>query len=104
MSKAPNLAAALASAGGSTRRKEATSPPQTAPVPMVEAFRPAAQYHQPSRVGTKPITVHFPQDVRDQLKLIALQERKTLHNLLAEAFNDLFAKYGKPEIAPAERG
>jgi hypothetical protein len=26
----------------------------------------------------------------------------TLHNLVAEAFNDLFAKHGKPEIAPAQ--
>jgi hypothetical protein len=25
-----------------------------------------------------------------------------LHNLVAEAFNDLFAKHGKPEIAPAQ--
>ena len=96
MSKAPNLAAALANAGGSTRRKEAP--------PAAEALYSAPQYHQPSRAGTKPITVHFPEDVRTQLKLIALQERKTLHNLLAEAFNDLFAKYGKPEIAAAERG
>jgi hypothetical protein len=98
MSKAPNLAAALANAGGSTRRKEAP------PAPAAEAPHSPPQYHQPSRAGTKPITVHFPEDVRTQLKLIALQERKTLHNLLAEAFNDLFAKYGKPEIAAAERG
>ena len=26
----------------------------------------------------------------------------TLHGLVAEAFNDLFAKHGKPEIAPAQ--
>jgi hypothetical protein len=102
MSKAPNLAAALASAGGSTRRNTSVPPPQPTPLPSPDSSRVLVQ--QPSRVGTKPITVHFPQDVRDQLKLIALQERKTLHNLLAEAFNDLFAKYGKPEIAPAERG
>jgi hypothetical protein len=25
-----------------------------------------------------------------------------LHNLVAEAFNHLFAKHGKPEIAPAQ--
>jgi hypothetical protein len=62
-----------------------------------------ANYRQPSRAGTRPITVHFPEEVRGQLKLIALQQKKTLHNLLAEGFNDLFAKYGKPEIAPVER-
>jgi hypothetical protein len=40
--------------------------------------------------------------VRDQLKILAVQKNKTLHSLVAEAFNDLFAKYGKPEIAPAD--
>ena len=44
--------------------------------------------------------MHFPKQVRDQLKILAVQNNKTLHSLVAEAFNDLFAKYGKPEIAP----
>ncbi|MFI5109734.1 MAG: ribbon-helix-helix domain-containing protein [Terriglobales bacterium] len=55
------------------------------------------------RGGTSPITVHFPKQVRDQLKILAVQQNKTLHALVAEAFNDLFAKYGKPEIAPADK-
>jgi hypothetical protein len=46
--------------------------------------------------------VHFPKDVRDQLKILAVEKSTTMHNLLAEALNDLFAKYGKPEIAPRE--
>ena len=29
-----------------------------------------------------------------------LRNDTTVQNLLAEALNDLFAKYGKPEIAP----
>src|SRR5271170_7732988 len=99
MSKAPNLAAALADAGGSTRRKPAPPPPT--PAGEVTHSQAAGHHQQPSRAGTRPITVHFPEEVRGQLKLIALQEKKTLHSLLAEAFNDLFAKYGKPEIAPA---
>ena len=101
MSKAPNLAAALADAGGSTRRKPA--PPLPAPMSEAESRGQAANYQQPGRAGTKPITVHFPEDVRSQLKLVALERRTTLHNLMAEALNDLFAKYGKPEIAPTER-
>lgn len=101
MSKAPNLAAALADAGGSTRRKPAHTP-ESPPAKVSDALG-SNPYRQPSRAGTRPITVHFPQEVRDQLKLIALQQKTTLHNLLAEGFNDLFAKYGKPEIAPTER-
>jgi hypothetical protein len=98
MSKAPDLAQALAEAGGSTRRKPAAVAP-----PPVSPPSAGSHYQQPSRAGTRPITVHFPEAVRRQLKLIALEEQKTLHNLLAEAFNDLFAKYGKPEIAPVEK-
>ena len=105
MSKAPNLAAALADAGGSTRRKPAPPPPSLPAEPAdVTHSSAGANYRQPSRAGTRPITVHFPEEVRGQLKLIALQQKMTLHNLLAEAFNDLFAKYGKPEIAPVDKG
>jgi hypothetical protein len=57
-----------------------------------------------SRSGTKPITGHFPKQVRDELKTLAIERDTTLQLLMAEAFNDLFAKYGKPEIAPTEKG
>jgi hypothetical protein len=43
---------------------------------------------------------HFPKPVRDQLKILGIQQDKTMQDLIAEVFNDLFAKYGKPEIAP----
>ena len=87
--KKPDLASALADAGGNTRRK---APPPESPEPKTSS--------QPNRHGTRPITVHFPKNVRDQLKILAIQQDTTLHNLIAEAFNDLFAKYGRPEIAP----
>jgi hypothetical protein len=100
MTKAPNLAAALADAGGSTRRRPVPLPEQQ---PAISGDPvPPGRYRQPGRIGTRPITVHFPEEVRIQLKLIALEQRKSLHDLLAEGFNDLFAKYGKPEIAPSE--
>lgn len=80
---------ALANAGGSTRKKpQAEAQPETA--------------SQPSRVGTKPITAHFPKEVRDQLKILAVEQGVTMHRMIAEAYNDLFSKYGKPEIAPTE--
>jgi hypothetical protein len=91
MSKKTDLAASLAEIGGSTRRK---------PEPAVPSTSETSQ--QPSRVGTRPITVHFPRQVRDQLKIMAVELDTTMHNLIAEAFNDLFAKHGKPEIAPKE--
>ena len=84
----PDLANILADAGGSRRKVQAEAEPQ----PEI--------YTQPGRAGTKPITGHFPKQVRDELKKLAIEQDTTLQNLMAEAFNDLFAKYGKPEICP----
>lgn len=110
----PNLAAALADAGGSARRRNiapmhsASHERQTITPSKTEASKDAdsgagqgsISYQAPSRSGTAPITGHFPKQVRDQLKILAIEQGGTLHNLMAEAYNDLFAKYGKPEIAP----
>jgi hypothetical protein len=93
MSKKPDLAASLAQAGGSTRRKPEASDSAVPREPQAS--------QQPSRAGTSPITVHFPKQVRNQLKIMAVEQDTTMHNLVAEALNDLFAKYGKPEIAPS---
>jgi hypothetical protein len=84
----PDLANILADAGGSRRKVQAEAEPQL------------ETYTQPGRAGTKPITGHFPKQVRDELKKLAIEQDTTLQNLMAEAFNDLFAKYGKPEICP----
>ena len=97
MNKA-DLSAALVDAGGGTRRKAGSQPVRAA---KREAGRDAAA--QPGRAGTKPITVHYPQEVRDQLKILAVEQGTTLQALVGESFNMLFAKYGKPEIAPTEQ-
>jgi hypothetical protein len=99
MTRKADLVDALRSAGGSMRRKDPPPPEQIRPepAPQEESARP---YRQPSRERTRPITAHFPKQVRDQLKILGIQQDKTMQDLIAEAFNDLFAKYGKPEIAP----
>jgi hypothetical protein len=96
----PDLAAALADASGSTRRRNIAEIPITAPEREETAGQRNAAYNPPSRLGTVPVTGHFPKQVRDQLKILAIEQGVTLHHLMAEAYNDLFAKYGKPEIAP----
>jgi hypothetical protein len=40
--------------------------------------------------------------VKKQLRILAADRDTTIQDLLAEALNDLFAKHGKPEIAPME--
>jgi hypothetical protein len=97
MSTKPNLTELLAETGGSSRHK--------APVveqPPVQKIRPSPKPKKKS--VTSAITVHFPKQVRDQLKILAIQNGNTLHGIVAEAFNDFFAKHGKPEIAPKDGG
>ena len=98
MSKRPNLAA-VAAAAGSTRRGPEAPPPDVVPAQVEAASRVAPR----TRIGTKQIAAHFPEDVAWQLRALAVDRKTTVQNLMAEALNDLFAKYGKPEVAPLER-
>ncbi len=97
MSKRPNLAA-VAAAAGSTRRSEGPSFSPSDATPETPG-RVTAR----TRMGTKQIAAHFPEDVAWQLRGLAVERKTTVQNLMAEALNDLFAKHGKPEVAPIER-
>ncbi|WP_043341670.1 ribbon-helix-helix domain-containing protein [Belnapia moabensis] len=96
--KKADLAAALAEQAGSTRRR--SEPPLVSSAGQERAEAAEQPYRQPSRDGTAPITAHFPKEVRRQLKGLANELDRTMHDLIAEAFNDLFAKHGKAEICP----
>lgn len=98
MSKRPNLAA-VAAAAGSTRHVPGVATAAAAVAPPEATGRIAPR----TRVGTKQVAAHFPEDVAWQLRALAVDRKTTVQNLMAEALNDLFAKYGKPEIAPIER-
>jgi hypothetical protein len=98
MSKRPNLAA-VAAAAGSTRR----APEAAAPLARAERTEAVERPGPRTRVGTKQVAAHFPEDVAWQLRALAVDRKTTVQNLLAEALNDLFAKYGRPELAPVER-
>jgi len=98
MKKAGALASALRSSGAtlpaaSTVRKE---PPSPGASEAVASAKPL----QPSRRETKAITVHFPEEVRRQLKALAGEQGRHVDDMVAEALNLLFAKYRRAEIAP----
>jgi hypothetical protein len=98
MSKRPNLAD-VAAAAGSTRRQHAPAPEP--PHGLEEEQGKAATTPKPrTRTGTKQVAGHFPAEVAWQLRELAVDQRSTVQELLAEALNDLFQKYGKPELAP----
>ena len=55
----------------------------------------------PSRAGSMNVTAYYDASVRSSLHLIQAQRPSaTVRELLAEALNLLFAKYGVPETAP----
>ena len=91
MNKRANLAAALQTAtrGGEAAALARTS---TATVTPIGA-------RTPSRIGKKTVAAHFDPAVSKQLKQIGLEADRSTQDLLREAINDLFAKYGKALIA-----
>ena len=93
--KKPNLAE-IARVAGSSRRTPAPAPPIQA-----EMANPAASKAK-SRAGTRQVAGHFPAEVAWQLRELAVAQRTTVQHLLGEALNDLFQKYGRPEIVPLD--
>lgn len=54
---------------------------------------------RPDRVGRKSTIFQVPEAAKKQLAILAIEADKTQQALLSEALNDLFKKYGKPQIA-----
>jgi hypothetical protein len=64
----------------------------------------AGPHFRPGRAGKSNVTGYFPPAVKRQLRILAAEQGTTIQDLLGEALNDLFAKHGKPEIAPLRAG
>jgi Antitoxin-like ribbon-helix-helix len=97
MPKKPNLEA-IVEAAGSIRRQPAPDPLQAQPAPIAPLAKPR------TRRATRQVAAHFPEEVAWQLRELAVERRSTVQALMGEALNDLFQKYGKPEIAPTDPG
>jgi len=94
MKKPGALASALRSSGSAVAASTPAEADETPSSPV------AAQASQPQRIGTKAITVHFPEEVRRQLKAMAGEQGRDVADMVAEGLNLLFAKYRKAELAP----
>ena len=95
MTKRANLAAALQSATRSGEGAAVAAAVSVAPSAEVPRF----VTRTPSRVGKKTVAAHFDPAVSRQLKQIGIERDRSTQDLLREAINDLFTKYGKPPIA-----
>jgi hypothetical protein len=56
-------------------------------------------YVPQSRVGKKAIAGFFEPEVNKELKMLGLEQDASNQDLIKEALNDLFIKYGKKPIA-----
>ena len=96
MAKRPGLSDVLAEAAhgpGSAKRAPA---PQGVP----DATGASPDSAKPYRVGKVNVTGYFDPTVKQSLRLVqAKHPGKTVQDLLAEALNDLFAKYNVPQSA-----
>lgn len=97
--KRASLASALQSV---SRQPEPHAAQARATVPEVQAAAAEGSRRQTrpmSRVGKKTIAAHFDPAASKQLKQIGLERDRSVQDLLREAINDLFEKYGKAPIA-----
>jgi hypothetical protein len=96
MQKRENLTTALAER---PQAENKTAAPQPAP-PTSEAWGT-----RPDRSGKSNISAYFDMPVKWELQALLLERSRSLgrrvtsQELLAEALNDLFKKYGKAEVA-----
>jgi hypothetical protein len=93
----------------SLKKLDARAAPTPKAATTAPAERPGNPHYRPSRDGQTNLTGYFDPAVKYQLQELTIELSKaregrvTLQDLHAEMINDLFAKYGKPEIAPVWR-
>jgi hypothetical protein len=58
---------------------------------------------KPPRLGKKMIAAYYDSAVNAQLRHLAIEQNTNMQNLLGEAINDLFVKYGKSPIAEVQK-
>jgi len=67
--------------------------------PVQETAAPSTTVRGKGRQGRQFIAAHVVPEAAKQFKLLAVQQDRTTQDLLVEAINDLFAKYGLSRIA-----
>jgi hypothetical protein len=76
------------------------APPPAASSPKKLPAAPEAPTAAPGkRPGVKQQTVYMPNDVHEQLRRLAFEERAKMHDYLMEGLDLVFAKRGLPSIS-----
>ncbi|MBQ0820716.1 hypothetical protein KBI52_10915 [Microvirga sp. HBU67558] len=93
MTKRPSLA----NLGSRLNKRAAEPEASTADDATVGEQQPGRRKSQPD--GRKGILVRARPEAWKALKLVALDQDKTLQDVMIEAINDVLQKHGKPPIA-----
>lgn len=78
---------------------QAAAVAQTSLPANTETPRRAKGHAKPGRSGRQFIAAHVTPEAAKQFKLLVVQQDRTTQDMLIEAMNDLFAKYGLSRIA-----
>jgi hypothetical protein len=88
---------------GVTVQPAPTTPPTSAEPaitgPLAEASPPTRPGVAPSRQGKKGVTFYLTTPSWKELRNLSMDENRSTADLMVEATNLLFAKYGRPRIA-----
>ena len=87
--------------------RRATGPePTTAPANDATTPEPVARSYRTAqtRADTRQVSGHFKPDVAQTLRLIAVEQDRDIQEILAEALNMLFERYGKATRADVTSG
>jgi hypothetical protein len=96
MSKRPSLAETMQKVARPEARRLMPAADEPA---LDEGTERPRNFYAATRAGKKKITAAVGPDVHLKFRQLGLEAGKTNENLLIEAINDLFIKYGKPPIA-----
>src|SRR5262245_9733441 len=82
---------------------DAASEPIAPTTPALGLSRPMYRTAQ-TRVDTRQVSGHFKSEVAQTLRLIAVEQDRDIQEILAEALNMVFARYGKVTRAEITSG
>jgi hypothetical protein len=91
----------LVNGGGSNKAAIAAV---TATLPEPQPTPESTYRKAQTRTNTRQIAGHFQAEVAQALRMLAAEQDKDNQELLAEALNMLFTRYGKPVTVEAESG
>lgn len=81
-------------------RNRQPEPPTATPSVATELAASPKRQQPAGRGGKLNVSAYFPREVKSSLRLVQAKRGGKVQDLLAEALNLLFAKYGVPETAP----